>query len=178
MKTSILRTVCFAVVIFLTNAVVIKAQEPFYDRSWDAEGRILSSAKYVMGYFGMSIVESVSKSTYDENGDLLKKEVFVWKPKYEFNSKRGRWEPDYSESTWKPQYCIQHSKDMVNNFVTIELLLWNKKTNAYDSPAESMIFQEKDANHFNYLAFTKGKKYDEIVNNIDYDKKLLAKLVE
>jgi len=37
-----------------------------------------------------------------------------------------------------------------------------------------MSFQLKDANHFNYLSFLKDNKYVELVNNISFDKDLLA----
>ena len=178
MKTSILRTVCFAVVIILMSGFVTKAQnEPFFNTKWE-NGKVVSKTKFDMGNYGMFEPKYEVKYAYDENGDLLKKEVCVWNPKYELNRKTGRWDSDYSESNWTPEYCIIQKKDLVNNFVYAELSRWNKKENSYDAPAESMVFQLNDANHFNYLAFQKGDKYDEVVNNINYDRGLLAGLVK
>ena len=174
MKTSILRTVCLAIVIFLMNGFVTKAQEPFYDTTWNDDGRMVSRTKYVMKYSGLYERESVSKYTYDEEGNFLKKEVYLWNKKYEWNDKAGRMYPDYSERNWTPQYCILHTKDLVNNFTYSELLLWNKNKNTYDAPAEKMILQLNGPNNINYLAFQKGGKYDEVTNNISYDKGLLA----
>jgi len=167
MKTKIFRTVCFAAVIFLMNGLVANAQEAFYSTKWE-NGKVVSKTKYDMGNYGMFEPKYEVRYTYDEKDDFVKKEVFAWNPKYDLNSKTGRWNPDYSESTWTPQYCIVQKKDMINNFVYAELLLWNKKLSAYDSPTESMIYQLKDANHFNYLAFTKGNKYEEVANIIKY----------
>jgi len=177
MKTNILRTACFAFIALLMSSFVTKAQEPFYNAKWE-DGKMVSRTKYVMGNCGISVQESVSKFTYDENGDLLKKEVVAWNPKYEWNDKTGRWNPDYSESNWTPQYCILFSKDLISDFVSINLCLWNKKEKGFDNPVETMLFQLKDSNHFSYLAFQKGNKYDVVINNINYDRALLAKLAE
>ena len=177
MKTKIFRTVCFAAVIFLMNGLVANAQEAFYSTKWE-NGKVVSKTKYEMGCFGIVEPKFEVKFSYDANGDFTKKEVFVWNPKYDLNGKTGRWDPDYSESTWTPEYCIVQKKDLINNFVYAELLPWNKKLNAYDIPTESMIYQLKDANHFNYLAFSKGNKNEEFVNAIKYDRELLAKLAK
>jgi hypothetical protein len=168
MKKSILRNVCFAVVIILMSGFVTKAQnESFFDTKWE-NGKVVSKTKYEMGCFGIVEPKFEVKYAYDENGDFLKKEVCAWNPKYVLNDKTGRWDPDYSESNWTPEYCIVQKKDMINNFVYAELLLWNKKLNTYDIPTETMTYQLKDANHFNYLAFTKGNKYEEVANIIKY----------
>ena len=126
-----------------------------------------------MGDFGMYEPKFEIKNTYDQKGDFLKKEVYVWNPKYELNEKTGRWDPDYSEKNWTPKYCVLKKNDLLNNFVITELRLWNKKSKAYDEPIEKMIYQMTDANHFIYLAFLKENKYNEIVNNIKYDNGLL-----
>jgi len=174
MKTTILRTACFAVIVILMSSFVIKAQnEPFYNTKWE-NGRVVSKTKFDAGNYGMFEPKWVIKYTYDENGEFQKKEVCVWNPKYDFNDKTGRFVPDYSEKNWTPQYCILQKKDLANNFVIYELHLWDKKINGYDEPEETMIYQIKDSNHFNYLAFTKGSKYDVVANLINYDRELLA----
>ena len=177
METRILSTVCLAVCIFLMSGFVTKAQEPFYDTKWE-DGKMVSKTKYEIGNFGMYEPKSVIKYAYDEKGEFVKKEVCVWNPKYYYNNKTGRWEPDYGENNRTPKYCILQKKDMVNNFIYVELLLWNKKEKAYNPPAETMVFQLKDAEHFNYLAFQKGNVYDEMVNIINYHRGLLARLTE
>ena len=177
MKTSILRTVCFAVVIILISNISTKAQEPFCNIKWE-NGKVVSRTKFDMGSYGMFEPKYKVKYTYNEKGDFVEKEVCTWHPKYVQNDKTGRWDPDYSESNWTPQYCIVQKKDLVNNFFYAELLLWNIKEKVYNAPAETMIFQLRDANHFNYLAFTKGNKYDVVANAINYDKDLLARLTK
>ena len=178
MKTNIFRTVCFAVVIILMSDFVAKAQnEPFFKTVWE-NGRVVSKTKYEMGSYGMIEPKFEAKFTYDANGDFTKKEVFIWNPKYELNNKTGRWDPDYSESNWTPEYCIVQKKDLVNNFVYVELRLWSKEGKVYNAPAESMIYQLRDASHFNYLAFSREDKYEELANTIKYDKELLARLAE
>ena len=176
MKTNFLRIVCFAFIICLMNGFVSKAQAPFYNTKWE-DGKMVSRTKCVMGDAGLYIQESVSEYTYDENGDLFKKEVYVWNPKYKRNDK-GKYYPDYSDKNWTPNYCILYKKDFISNFASIELFSWNKKENRYDAPVEIMIFQMKDSNHFNYLAFKKGNRFDEVVNDINYDRVFFAGLAK
>ena len=177
MKTSILRTVCIAFSMFLVSNFVVKAQESFYDTKWE-EGKMVSRTKYLMGYSGLYEQESVSKYTYDENGDFLEKEVYAWNRKYAWNDKAGRQYPDYSESNWMPQYRILQKNDLTGNFVSMELLLWNKLKKDYDNPVEKIIFQLNASNMFTYLAFQKDNKYVEWVNSINQDRRLLAGLIE
>ena len=175
MKTSILEKVCIAFVIILMNGFVSKAQEqPFYDTVWE-EGRVVSRTKHEMGRYGMCVRTQVSKYTYGEEGGFLKKEVLVWNKKYKWNEKAGKYCPDYDETNWTPSYCILYTKDSLSDFVALELCLWNRKQNGYDSPIESMHYQLNVPQNFNYLAFYKDNKYDEWVNNISYDRELLAK---
>jgi len=176
MKANILRTVCFTFIAVLMNGFVSKAQETFYDIKMD-NGKVTSKAQYVMGKYGTSIKESESKFTYDANGDLLKKETFVWNPTYEKNN-NGRYYADYSEKNWTPAYCILYNKDSINNFVSVELCLWNTGKKMYGNPVKTMVFQLNDLNRYNYLAFQKGKKYNEVINNIKYDKDLLVSLTK
>ena len=178
MKTSILRTAGFAIVIFLMSGFAAKAQESFCDTKWDNHGNVVSKTKFEMGYYGMYEPKYVAKYAYDEKGGFLKKEVCVWNPKYVLNDKSGRYEPDYSESNWTPQYCILQKKDLKNNFVTFALQRWNRKQKAYDAPVETMIFQQKDSNKFNYLAFSKGTEYEVVTNLVKIDNGLLAKRAE
>ena len=173
MKTKNLRTACLVFIVILMNGFVTKAQESFYDTKWE-NGKTVSKTKYEMGNYGMYEPKFEIKFAYDEDGNFLEKEVCVWNPKYELNDKTGRWDPDYSESNWTPQYRILQKKDLASNFISLELCLWNTKEKIYNAPAETMIYQIKDSNHFNYLAFTKGNKYEEMANLINYDKKLLA----
>jgi hypothetical protein len=61
--------------------------------------------------------------------------------------------------------------------ISVELSIWNKERENYDEPAERMIFQLNEySGRFTYLVFQKGDKYEELVNNINYDRDLLAKL--
>jgi len=175
MKTSILRTACFVFVIVLANGFVTKAQESFCNTKWE-NGKVVSKTKYEMGDYGMFEPKFEIKFAYDKEGNFLEKEVSVCNPKYDFNDKTGRWEPDCSEKNWTPQYRILQKKDLASNFISVELYLWNTKEKSYNAPTETMIYQTKDSNHFNYLAFTRGNKYDEVANLINYDKELLARL--
>ena len=177
MKTRVLRTVCFVFIGFLMNGFITKAQEPFYDTEWK-DGKMVLRTKYVMNYFSLYERESVSKYTYDESGNFLKKEVYAWNKKYEWNDKLCKYYPDYSENKWTPLYCILKKEDLASNFVSMELLYWNQKKKTYNAPAEAIIFQLDNPNYFNYLAFQKGDKYNEVVNNINYSRELLAKLAE
>jgi hypothetical protein len=176
MKTSVLR--CFVVVVLLTAGFVVKAQEPFYNTKWE-EGKMVSKTKYVMGYSGFYEQESISQFTYDAKGDFLKKEVYVWNRKYKWNDQANRLYPDYSESNWTPQYCILRNKDFTNNFVSMELLLWNNAKKSYDRPVERMVYQLHDSpNLFTYLAFQKGNRYVEWVNSVYREGRLLAEGVK
>jgi hypothetical protein len=178
MKTTFLRIACVAVISFLLNGFVMKAQEPFYDTKWE-DGRMVSRTKYVVGYYGLYVQKSISKYTYDEKGDLLEKEVYVWNPKYVWHDKTGRYYPEYSENNRIPQYRIQQKKDLVSNMVSLELLLWNKNEKTYDQPIEKMIFQLNDAhNRFYYYASQKGDKFVEEVNQINFNKNLFAEFLE
>jgi len=177
MKTSILRIVCTAFTIIMMNAVAVKAQEPCYDTKWNEEGRVVSKTMYAPGDFGFYEPKWTVNYTYDENGDFLEKEVSVWQPKYELNEKTGRWVSDYDEANRTPKYCFIQKRDSVNNFVTEELFVWNIKEKAYGSPVETMTYRLKDSNHFNYLAFRKGKEYVKITDSLNLDKDILARLV-
>jgi hypothetical protein len=175
MKTSILRTVCFALCIFLASNFVTKAQDSFCDTKWE-NGRRVSATKYVLGYNGLYERESVSKYTYDDKGDFLEKEVYVWNPKYVWHDKAGKY-PDYSESNWIPQYRILQKKDLVSDMVSLELLCWNKEKKAYDQAIEKIIYRlDNTQNRFYYYAFQKGDKFVEEVNQINFKKELLAEL--
>jgi hypothetical protein len=176
MKTSILRTVCFTFGIFLASHFAVKAQEAFYDTKWE-DGRMVSRTKYVMGYSGFCEQRSVSKFTYDSEGEFLKKEVYDWTPKYAWD-KNGRCYPDYNESNFIPRYRITREKHPVSNMVTMALLLWNKQKKTYDDPIEKTVFQLDGVNRFNYLAFEKDERYVVWVNHIHYDREILAGLGE
>jgi len=178
MKTSILRTVGLAVIVFLMSNFAVSAQKPFYDTKREA-GRVVSITKYVMGDFGLYEQESVSKYTYDENGDFLKKEVYVWNPKHVWQDKTGRYCPDYSKSNWTPKYCIEQKRDLENNLVSLELLLWNEETKKYDKSIGKTIYQVNDLdNTLNYLAQQKGNQIVEKINKINLNKDLLAEFAE
>ena len=167
MKTSIVKTVCIACSMLVMSSFAVNSQKMFYNTKWDANGRPVSITKYVKGIYGVCVADSAWKYSYDEKGVLLKKEVSVWYPTYKENN-RGIPYPDYAECNWTPLYCIKHSKDSINNFETIELLIWNKGKKAYDSPAQTMIYHLKDSNQYDYLAFRKGKEYIEKINDINY----------
>ena len=178
MKTRIFKMASCVFVIFLMNTFVSKAQnQPFYDTKRDEGGRVVSKTMYAPGDFGFFEPKWEVNYSYDENGDFLKKEVSEWNVKYELNAKTGRWTPDFGEKNRTPHYCFIRKKDLINNFITCELLIWNKKEKKYDNPVESMTFQLKDANHFNYLAFFKDNKYVEWVNTINFDGNLIAGFV-
>jgi hypothetical protein len=175
MKTKIFKTVCLVSIILLMNNLVLKAQyQPFFDTKWNESGKVVSKTMFAMGDFGFCEPKWIVNYTYDEEGDFLKKEYCVWNQKYDLNEKTGRWVPDYSEVNWTPQYCYIQKRDLIKNLVTKELLIWNKKEKRYDNPIESMTYQLKDENHFSYLVFTKGDKFEELVNNINIDNDLLA----
>jgi hypothetical protein len=177
MKTSILRTAGFALGMILASIFGVNAQESFYDTKWE-DGKMVSKTEYVMGYYGLYVQKSVSKFSYDENGDFLKKEVSIWNGKYKWNDKvNGRY-PDYSESNFIPQYNITREDNLMTGFVVLELTLWNTAKKKHDNPIEKMIFQLNGLNRFNYLAFQIDNKYVEWVNNINNDNKLLAKVAE
>jgi len=175
MRTSILRIVCFVFATLMMNSFAAKAQKAFYDIRQE-DGKMVSKTMYVRGNFGYYYeAKLMSKFTYDEKGNFLKKEVFVWNPTYKLNIKL--WYPDYSEKNWTPKYCVLHQKDSTNNFVSIELFVWNAKKKSYGEAKERMIYQLNDSNLVNYLASQNGDKFEQ-VNNLKYDKLLLAKLVK
>jgi len=176
MKTSILRTVCFAFIVFLMNGFVSKAQGSFYDTKME-NGKVASIAKYVRGDFGMSVKESEARYTYDGNGDLLKKETFVWTPTYKM-TQTGKNYPDYRESNWAPQSCTVYKKNSANNFVSVEFLVWNTEAQAYGSPVKTMIYHLNDSNVYNYLAFQNRNEYKEVINTLNYGKESLVELAK
>jgi len=151
MKARIFRTVSFVFIIFLMNGFVTKAQVPFYF-TVKANDNVVLTTKYVTGDSGTIVKESEEKYTYDENGDLLKKEGFAWNPKNAKNEKTGEYATDDSKGNWTPQYCIMHNKDSENNLVSVELLFWNKDNNTYDNLVETMTSQLNDSYNSNYLA--------------------------
>ena len=146
------------------NGYVSKAQKAFYDTKQDENGRPVSTTKYVARDFGFYEKESISYFTYDGKGDLLKKEVYVWNPAYKLDNKTCRQYPDYSEKNWTPRYSILWQKDSGNNFVSIELFVWNTVKKSYGEAKEKAIYQLNDSNRFNYLAFQKGDEYVEQIN--------------
>jgi len=179
MKTKIFKTVCLVSIILLMNTLVSKAQsQPFFDTNRNEKGQVISKTMFDMGSYGFFEPKWKVNYSYDEKGDFLKKEYRIWNKNYNLNEKTGRWDADFSEVNWTPQYCFVQKKDLVNNLVTEELLIWNKKEKRYDNPVETMTFQLKDANHFNYLAFLKDNKYVEWVNTISFDKDLLARFAK
>ena len=177
MRTSILRMVCFVFAGLMMNGFTGKAQEAFYDTKQE-NGKLVSKIMYAPGYFGYDVATSKSEFTYDEEGNFLKKEVFVWNSTYKLNNKTGKWQPDYSEKNWTPKYCILRLEDSTNNFVSVELVIWNVEKKNYGEAKERIIYQLNDSNLLNYLAFQNGDNYVERVNISDYDKILLAKLAK
>jgi len=162
MKANVLRIAGLAFTVLMMNVFVSKAQSTFYDTKKE-NGKTVSQTKYEKGYFGFAVKKSEAKYTYDENGDLLQKEVYVWTPTYKMNYKTGRACPDYSDSNWSPQYRVQYVKNSISNYVSIELSRWNLENNAYDSPIETMTYQLNDSNNLDYFAYQKGDKYNEVI---------------
>jgi len=189
MKTGFLRTAGFAFAVVMMNVFVSNAQGTFYETEWE-DGKKVLITKYVIGSDGIDVKESVSKYTYDENGEFLKKEVYVWRPQYIFIMKnnRGKCIPDYGESNWVPTYCIERKKDFMSNLISkkfrdhlisLELLYWNKKTKKYDKLKERIIYQLNDSGStYNYLASQKGNKLVEGINKIKLNKDLLTEFSE
>ena len=177
MKTSILKMAGFVVAGLMLNSFAGKAQEAFYDTKRE-DGKTVSQTMYAPGNFGSYEAKTMSKFTYDEKGDFLKREVSVWNPTYKLNNKTGQWYPDYSEKNWTPKYCILRQKDSTNDFVSIELFVWNVETKSYGQAKERMVYQLNDANNLNYIEFQNGDSYVERVNNLNSDKTLLAGLDE
>ena len=173
MRTSFFRVGCLVFSIFVASGFVTKAQKPFYHAEKE-DGKVVSRTTYVMGDFGYYVQESVSKYTYDEKGDFLKREVCVWNQKYDWNEKKGKYCPDYSESNWTPRFCILCHKNAISNWTTLKLLVWNNEKKEYVDVASQMFYQLNDSNRLDYLAFQKGNKYYERVKSIKYDRNLFA----
>jgi hypothetical protein len=175
MKTNVSRIVCFAFAVLMMNAVATKAQSAYYDVKRE-NGRMVSKTKYVEGNSGMHVKESVAKYTYSENGDFLKKEVYVWNQTYAWDKKTGREYPDYSEGNWTPQYRVECIKNAENNYVSVKLSIWDREEKAYKAPKETMTYQLNATNRLNYLAFQKGDESVKVIDNINTDTTLLAGL--
>jgi len=160
------------------NGFATRAQETCYSTTKE-NGKVVSQTKYVTGSLGIMVKESVSKYSYDENGDFLKKEVYTWNPLYKRSNKTGRYAPDYSDGNWTPKYCVFQKKDVMSNFVYVEMYLWNQTEKAYnDAPEEIVISQLNDSNNLNYLAIQKGNKYTVIIDNFNHDSILLTELTK
>jgi hypothetical protein len=172
MKTSILRAAIIAAVVLSTSGFTAEAQEPFYDTTWK-NGRIETRTQYVAGYSGLYERNLLSEYTYDEAENFVMKDVFVWKKKYVWNDKKELWLPDYSRNNWRADYRIVQRIDEVNTLIIQEYFVWNDRKKEYGEPMEKMIYQLDNSNRFNYLAYQKGDKYTEWVNNL-LDKELLA----
>ena len=151
MKTNILRTAGVALIACLMNGFVTKAQVPFYF-TVNVNDKVVLETKYVAGDSGVIVKESEEKYTYDEKGDLLKKEGYACNPKYAGNDKAGEYNRNDNKGNWAPQYCIVHSKDSENNLVSVELLFWNKDQKAYRNLIETMTSQLNDSYNNNFLA--------------------------
>lgn len=173
----VFKTVCIACSMLVVSNFVVKAQQPLYNTTYE-NGKVVSVTKYEMADNGLYEAKLKTNFSYNEAGEFLKKEVYAWNQTYAWNERGCRY-PDYSKSNWTPQCRILYKKDMVNNFVSVELFRWDKKEKAFsENAAEREIFQLRDAEHFNYLAALKNNVYDETVNDIHYDINLLAQIAK
>jgi hypothetical protein len=171
MEKSIFRIAYVAAIVLLACGFTAKSQEPFYNTEWK-DGRIISVTKHEMGYSGLYEKKAISEYTYDEDGDFVMKEVFVWNGKYVWYEKGGIRIPDYSKKNWIPDSRIVCSIDLTSNIVTYELFKWNSWKKEYKEPIEKLIYKV-EPNKFIYYAYQKGNKYTEFVNNTG-NTKLLA----
>jgi hypothetical protein len=167
MKTNGLR-IAVAIIGLVMGSLSVNAQEVFYSTT-SKDGKIETRTKYAMGNYGLCEKKSVSEYTYDQEGDFVKKEVFVWNGKYTWNDKGTVWYPDYSKENWLPDYRIEKKKGELAGMVVMELSSWNKQKNTYNKPHEKMIYKFYEQDKIAYLAFQKGNKYTELVNEISQD---------
>jgi hypothetical protein len=176
MKTSIFRITCAVLALTFTCSVASKSQSALYDTEWE-NGKIKTQTKCVMGDAGFYEMKSISEYTYNEEGNIKMKEVFVWNKKYDWISKKNFWAPNYNQENWTPNYRFLFKEDKANNFITIEYFTWNKKTNSYNESSRKIMYQLNDAkDHFLYLALQKENKIDILVSG-GSDNYLLAKIL-
>ena len=179
MKATILRATCMTIVMIGLSIFPSKAQNEFYNTKW-IDGKIDTRTKYVMGYTGLYEKNSLSKYTYDKEGNFMMKEVYTWNRKYAWNDRHGIQIPDPSEDNWTPDYCIIHKENPANHVMMLEYYVWNQKDKKYNSdPKERMIYQQSSSkNEFIYLAYQKDEKYQELVNNVSFGSYMLADYLE
>jgi hypothetical protein len=126
MKTKVFFTAI--VVLFATTIFSASAQtnpKYFFDRKYE-NGKVLSSTKYELNYSGLHVQTNLSSYSYDEQGNLVKKEDFKWNPE---------------TSAWIPVYYIEFSYDILTNSRILEYATWNKKENKFNPVSEKVIYQ-------------------------------------
>ncbi len=129
MKTSIMKSVCVAIVMLVSGLMTTSAQSNFFfDKKYE-NGRISSSTKYELGYSGLYEQTYKFEYSYNESGSMTKKERFEW------NSRK---------EAWTPVYLISLCVDENSNTSAYQLATWNKKTKTYNVPSEKMTYQLDD----------------------------------
>lgn len=162
MKTTILRTVIFAMIALFVCVSMMNAQEPFYDTKWE-NGKIDTRTRYALGYSGLYEKSMLSEYFYDESGDFYMKIISRW---------------DRRKECWVPDYRILHQKNEISGIVSIEHASWDAKKQRYNEPHERMLYQINESqDRFFYLAFEKGNRFKEWVNaGLDWE--LIAEILD
>lgn len=165
MKTTIMKSVCIAIVMVISGiftTMSAKNHKFFYEKTYDND-RLASTIKHELSNYGPYVKTLKYEYSYDDSGIMIKKEVFRW------NDQDESWTPLYKVSS----FYKNEGKSLVS-----ELLVWNKKSKLYDSASERAIYDlDNEGNVINYKLM---KKESEIqvtipVPEISTDRVLLTK---
>jgi hypothetical protein len=116
------------VVLFTTSIFSASAQTTpkfFFDREYE-NGKVISSTEYELKDSGRHEKAHLSTYSYDEWGNLAKRETFKWNPE---------------ASAWMPVYFIEFSYDILNSALVSEYATWNQKENKFNPVSEKAIYQ-------------------------------------
>ena len=150
MKTTAIKSAFIAIIAIASSIFSVSAQDYsnyFFDRKTE-NGQVVSSTRYELGYSGLFEKTHLYEYSYDELGNLAKKETFKW------NSRK---------SEWIPEYCIEHSYSVIDNSINTEYSAWNKKENKFNPVSEKATYWMDDLGNIVSCGFSKAidKTYEE-----------------
>jgi hypothetical protein len=163
MKTKTNFLVIFAVII-ATNIFSVSSQTTsdfFFDKKYE-NGKVVSSTRYELEYSGLHVKKYLCEYSYDESGNLVKKESFKW---------------DSKGFVWTPVYYIQYFYNRIDNHLEAsEYASWNKKENKFNEVSEKALYQTDYVGDILFYQFIKidGKGNENLTIQWSKEIKYLA----
>lgn len=138
MKTKVISTlVALFAVVLCSNAQ--SSSDYFFDRKYE-DGKVVTSTRYELGYSGLFEKSRLTTYSYNEEGEVTKKETFNW------NSKR---------SEWIPEARIDFTHDFLVNSCLAEYSLWNGKKGEFGAISERAVYRFDQTGSILSCAFLK-----------------------